>query len=232
MKKSIVLVAFAMLSICTSFGQVRTPPTSTKAETHQVVGLTDIRVDYSRPNMRGRLVFGDLVPYGKLWRTGANMNTIISFGSDVEVGGKILPKGSYALYTIPKVEEWEVIFYSDTNNWGLPEKWDESKVALSTKVKPVGSDRRFETLSVEVNNVNIDFADLEIMWEKTIVPIRFTVPTDKIAMQSIKETFDGPKVVDFYAAAEYYYLTNKDLTKALEWINAAIDKSGDFKRTK
>lgn len=226
MKKNILIAAFAILSLQT-YAQVHTPPTSTKAEIHQVVGLTDVRIDYSRPNMRGRLVFGDLVPYGKLWRTGANMNTIVTFGNDVEIGGKTLKKGSYAIYTIPKVEEWEVIFYSDVNNWGLPEKWDESKVALSTKVKPVGSDRKLETFTVDVNNVNIDYADLEILWEKTIVPVRFKVPTDNIAMETIKETFDGPKVVDFYAASEYYYLTGKDLTKALNWINTAIDKSGE-----
>jgi len=226
MKKSLVAVAFGLFALCTN-AQVHTPPTSTKSEIHQVVGLTDVNIDYSRPNMRGRLVFGDLVPYGRLWRTGANMNTVVTFGNDVIIGGKTLKKGSYALYTIPKVEEWEIIFYADANNWGLPEKWDESKVALSTKVKAIGSDRKFETLTIAVNNVNIDYADLEIMWEKVIVPIRFTVPTDQLAMETIEETFSGPKVVDYYAAAEYYYLTGKDLKKALEWVEAAIQKSGD-----
>lgn len=226
MKRSLVALSFALFTLCTQ-AQVHTPPTSTKAESHQVVGLTDVRIDYSRPNMRGRLVFGDLVPYGRMWRTGANMNTVVTFGNDVEIGGKKLKKGSYALYSIPKVEEWEIIFYADTNNWGLPEKWDESKVALSTKVKPIGSDRKFETLTVTVNNVNIDYADLEIMWEKTVVPVRFKVPTDQLAMQSIDETFDGPTIVDYYGAAEYYFLTSKDLTKALNWVDKAIEKSAD-----
>lgn len=228
MKKSIVLAAFAVFSLCSnSYGQVRTPATSSKAEVHQVVGLTDIKIDYSRPNMKGRLVYGDLVPYGKLWRTGANMNTVITFGSDVVIGGKTLAKGSYALYTVPKVEEWEVIFYKDTNNWGLPEKWDVSKIALSTTVKTSGTDRKFETFSIDINNVNIDYADLELKWEKTIVSVRIQVPTDALTMESIKDTFDGPKIVDYYTAAEYYYLTNKDLNQALEWVNQAITKSGD-----
>ncbi len=208
-------------------GQVHTPPTSTKSETHQAVGLTDISIDYSRPNMRGRLVFGDLVPYGRVWRTGANMNSVITFGNDVEIDGKTLKKGSYAIYTIPKVEEWEVIFYKDTNNWGTPEKWDESKIALSTKVKVQNTDRKLETFTIGVNNVNIDYADLDIAWEKTLVSVRFKVPTDALTMKSIDETFEGPKTSDYYAAAEYFYLTGKDLTKALGWINKAIEKSGE-----
>lgn len=227
MIKKFIITSLAVFALSTMDAQVKTPPTSTKSEVHQGVGLTNINIDYSRPNMRGRLVFGDLVPYGRLWRTGANMNTVITFENDVEIDGKTLKKGSYAIYTIPKVEEWEVIFYKETNNWGLPEKWDEAKIALSTKVKVQNLDRKFETFTIAVNNVNIDYADLEIMWERTLVPVRFKVPTDQLAMESITETFDGPKVVDYYAAAEYFYLTGKDLSKALGWIDQAIAKSGE-----
>ncbi|TDS57557.1 DUF2911 domain-containing protein [Myroides indicus] len=226
MKKTIIVLAFALLGIG-AYAQVHTPSTSTKAEVHQVVGLTDVKVDYSRPNMRGRQVYGDLVPYGRLWRTGANMNTVVTFGNDVEIDGKKLKKGSYSLFTIPKVGEWEVIFYSDVNNWGLPANWDDSKVALSTKVGVLNSNRTNETFTIAVNNVNIDYADLEIIWEKTIVPVRFKVPTDQLAMESIETTFDGPAIVDYYAAAEYYYLTDKNMKSALQWINQAIEKSGD-----
>ncbi len=226
MKKSILLSCFALLSF-SMFAQVSTPPTSTKSEIHQAVGLTDVSIDYSRPNMRGRLVFGDLVPYGRIWRTGANMNSVVTFGSDVEIDGKTLKKGSYAIYTIPKVEEWEVIFYKDTNNWGTPEKWDDSKIALSTKVKVQNTDRKLETFTIGINNVNIDYADLDIAWERSLVSVRFKVPTDTLTMKSIDETFEGPKISDYYAAAEYFYLTEKDLTKALNWINKAIEKSGE-----
>lgn len=227
MIKKFVVISLAVFALSSAQAQVKTPPTSTKSEIHQVVGLTDVNIDYSRPNMRGRLVFGDLVPYGRLWRTGANMNTVVTFANDVEIDGKILKKGSYGIYTIPKVEEWEVIFYKETNNWGLPDKWDESKIALSTKVKVQNLDRKFETFTMAINNVNIDYADLEIMWEKTLVPVRFKVPTDNLAMESITTTLEGPKVVDYYASAEYFYLTGKDLSKALTWIDQAIAKSGD-----
>lgn len=224
MKKGFLLSLLSLFSLVAS-SQVLTPSTSSKATVEQQVGLTQVEIDYSRPNMRGRLIYGDLVPYGKLWRTGANMNTIVRFDNDVTIDGKALAKGSYALYTIPKVSQWEVIFYKDTNNWGLPEQWDESLVALSTSAKVIPTERRAETFTIAVNNVNSDYADLDLRWENTLVSVRFYVPTDELAMASIEETFAGPKVVDYYAAAEYYFLSDKDPNQALVWIQQAIEKS-------
>lgn len=224
MKKGILLSILSFFSL-TALAQVHTPSTSSKANIEQQVGLTQVDIEYSRPNMRGRLIYGDLVPYGKLWRTGANMNTIITFDNDVTIDGKHLAKGDYALYTIPKVSQWEVIFYKDTNNWGLPERWDDELVALSTSAKVIPTERRAETFTIAVNNVNSDYADLDIRWENTLVSVRFYVPTDQLAMASIEETFAGPKVVDYYAAAEYYFLSDKDSEQALIWIQQAIEKS-------
>lgn len=222
MKNRIALVAL-LLTTYLGTAQVQVPQMSTKAKIEQVVGLTDISIEYTRPNMRGRSVFGDLVPYGRMWRTGANVNTIITFGDDVVIDGKTLKKGKYALYTLPKAESWEVIFYSNTNNWGLPEKWDESKVALKTIAKPIALTRNVETFTLALNNVNVDAADLEISWEKTLVAVRIEVPSEKLALASIEETLAGPKAVDYYAAAQYYFLINKDLNKALDWIDKAIE---------
>ena len=101
----------------------------------QKVGLTDVSVQYSRPSMKGRTIFGDLVPYGKLWRTGANQNTMVTFSTDVMVGESTLKAGSYAIFSKPNKDNWEVIFYSDTNNWGTPQKWDDSKVAAKVNAK-------------------------------------------------------------------------------------------------
>ena len=112
--------------------QVKTPQQSPKSTVDQVVGLTDVSIEYSRPSVKGRRIFGDLVPFGKVWRTGANANSTISFSEDVVIDGKTLKKGKYALFTIPRVENWDVIFYSTTDNWGTPDTWDESKVALKT----------------------------------------------------------------------------------------------------
>lgn len=226
MLKKVLGAALMLLAFSTTEAQVKTPQTSSKSKIEEVVGLTHITIDYSRPSMRGRSVFGDLVPYGRLWRTGANMNTTVTFADDVTIEGKALKKGTYALYTIPKATSWEVIFYADSNNWGLPETFDESKVALKVDVKSIAVDRKYETFTIALSNVDIDAVDLELIWEKTLVPISVKVPSERIALASIDQTFAGPKAVDYYAASQYYFLINKELSKALQWIDTAIEKEG------
>ena len=131
MKK--ILLLFCVLAISYGVqGQITVPQPSPAASFEQVVGLTNVAVDYSRPGMRGREIFGGLVPYNEIWRTGANSNTTISFDTPVMFDGEELPAGKYAIYTIPGEQQWEVIFYETTNNWGLPQDWDEEKVALRT----------------------------------------------------------------------------------------------------
>jgi len=205
--------------------QVKTPAPSPKSDVTQVVGLTDVHIEYSRPSAKGRAVFGDLVPFGKLWRTGANANTIVTFSEDVKIGGKDLPKGSYGLYSIPKADSWDVIFYKDINNWGLPAEWNENKVVLRTNVKSESLNRNVETLTIAVNNISNDSGSLEISWEKTLVAVKFDVPTQKTAMASIESTLSGPSADDYFASAQYYYQANGDLNKALIWVNKAIEKS-------
>lgn len=212
--------AFATLAMQ---AQVKTPQASPSTKIEQVVGLTDVDIDYSRPSTKGRTVFGELVPYGKLWRTGANANTTVSFSEDVTIDGKTLKKGKYALYTLPKADSWDVIFYADTDNWGLPENWDEAKVALKTTVKPETLNRKVETFTIGVNNVDNDAAFLELSWEKTIVAVKFEVPTQKTAMKSIEKTLAGPSSSDFFSSANYFYQSNGDLNKALTWVNKAVE---------
>lgn len=221
MKRIIVTAAFFMATLAIQ-AQVKTPQASPKAEIEQVVGMTQVELDYSRPTAKGRGVFGELVPYGKVWRTGANANTTISFSDDVVIDGKTLKKGKYALYTLPKADSWDVIFYTDTNNWGTPEKWDDSKVALRTTVKPETLGRKVETFTIAVNNMDNDSGSLEISWEKTLVAVKFEVPTQKIAMKSIESALAGPTANDFFSSAQYYYQSNGDMNKALEWVNKAV----------
>jgi len=221
MKRIIITAAFFTATLAIQ-AQVKTPQASPKAELEQVVGLTQVELDYSRPSSKGRAVFGELVPYGKVWRTGANANTTISFGDDVVIDGKTLKKGKYALYTLPKADSWDVIFYTDTNNWGTPEKWDDSKVALRTTVKPETLGRKVEAFTIAVNNVDNDNGSLEISWEKTLVAVKFTVPTQKIAMKSIEGALAGPTANDYFSSAQYYYQSGGDMNKALEWVNKAV----------
>src|SRR6478752_2813859 len=153
MKKSILMLALILGSFAIQ-AQVKTPQPSPRAYVSQTVGLTEVELEYSRPGAKKRIIFGDLVPFGKVWRTGANANTTISLSEDVTIGDKPLKKGKYALYTVPKADNWEVIFYSSTDNWGTPEKWDESKVALRTLVKPEMISKPVETFTIGINNLS------------------------------------------------------------------------------
>ncbi|MQP52807.1 MULTISPECIES: DUF2911 domain-containing protein [unclassified Flavobacterium] len=224
MRKIIVMLALVVANFVVE-AQVKTPQSSPSAKVEQVVGLTTVQVEYSRPSAKGRTVYGDLVPFGKMWRTGANANTTISFTEDVKVGGKDLKKGKYALYTTPKADSWDVIFYTDTNNWGLPETWNESNVALKINVKPETLTKSVESLSIFLNNLTNDSGVIELAWERTMVSIPFTVPTQETALKSIEKTLAGPSAGDYFSAAQYYYQTNSDMTKALSWVNSAISNS-------
>lgn len=222
--KKIILTGVFMLAVMMASAQVRTPQASPKATIEQAVGLTNVKVDYSRPSAKGRSVYGELVPFGKLWRTGANANTIINFSEDVVIAGKTLPKGEYALFTLPKADSWDIIFYADTNNWGLPEKYDDKKEALRATVKPEFLSRNVETFTIGINNLDNDYGHIEIAWEKTMVSLKFEVPTKQTALKSIETTMAGPSANDLFAAAQYYYQSNSDMNKALTWMNMAIDK--------
>lgn len=220
MKKLIVSVALLLAMAATA--QIRTPQASPTAVVEQTVGLTEVKVEYSRPSAKGRAVYGELVPFGRMWRTGANNNTMITFSQDVVIAGKTLPKGKYALFTQPKADSWDIIFYADTNNWGLPEKYDDKKEVLRTSVKPEFLSRPVETFTIGINNLDIDYGHIEIAWEKTMVALKFEVPTRKMALASIDAVMAGPTVNDYFAAAQYYYQSNGDQAKALAWMNSAI----------
>lgn len=220
--KKIIFVLAVLIANFTIEAQVKTPQSSPKTTVNQVVGLTDVTVEYSRPSAKGRVVFGDLVPFGKLWRTGANQNSMVTFSEDVVIKGNTLKKGKYAIFTTPKADMWEVIFYTDTENWGTPENWDANKVALSTMVDPTALGNHVETFTIGVNNLTNDSATLDISWEKTMVSIKFEVPTKKAAMASIEKVLAGPTGNDYFSAAQYFYQADGDLKKALEYVNKAV----------
>jgi hypothetical protein len=222
MKKVVLLIAL-LLSSLTFQSQILTPQPSPKCLFNQMVGLTDVEIEYSRPGLKGRNIFGDLVPFGKVWRTGANSNTTISFSEDVVIDGKTLKKGKYALFTLPKVESWEVIFYSKTDNWGTPEDWNESDVALRAYVVPQMLNKNVENLTIDINNLDNNFGYLNISWEKTLVSLKFEVPTQKMAMASIDKIMAGPSAGDYFSAAQFYLQSNGDMNKALSYVNKALE---------
>lgn len=226
MKKTIILTAIIGLSgIATA--QLVTPQPSPLAKIEQKAGLTDITVQYSRPSKKGRVVFGDLVPYDQLWRTGANENTKITT-SDVLIFGKdTLKAGTYALFTKPGKESWEVIFYTDFSNWGTPEKFDEKLVAVRIKAKPATLGNVVESFTIGIDNVETSSASLVISWDKTQVAVPFTLATDGKVMANIKKTMAGPSANDYNSSANYYLTSKKDMKQALEWSTKAVSMRPD-----
>ncbi len=222
MKKIIML--FSALSL--TFGlqaQIKTPQASPLQKIEQKVGLTDVTLEYSRPSMKGRAIYGNLVPYDKVWRTGANANTKITFSDDVEIGKTMLKAGTYAVFTKPGASNWDVYFYSDANNWGEPEKWDDSKVAAKINVPAQPVTMEVETFTITFDDLKNDSATLGILWDKTYVGIPISFSTDKIMAASIDRIMNGPTAGDYYGAAVYYFEANKDINQAKEWIDKAME---------
>ncbi|MES2412145.1 MAG: DUF2911 domain-containing protein [Bacteroidota bacterium] len=219
--KRIIFVLATVIASYVLNAQVKTPQPSPKAVLTQTVGLTEVIVDYSRPSAKGRIIFGDLVPFGKLWRTGANANTTVSFSEDVVINGTTLKKGKYALFTTPKADMWEVVFYADTDNWGTPENWDVNKVAVLVNVDPIALNHHVESFTVSIGNLANDSATIDISWEKAMASVKFEVPTQKAAMASIDKVLAGPTAGDYFSSAQYLYQSNGDLNKALEYVNKA-----------
>lgn len=228
--KKIILSLFISAFGFNTNSQIKTPQPSTSQKIEQAIGLTNITLEYSRPNMNGRAIFGDLVPYGSVWRTGANANTKITFSTDVTIDGKSLKKGTYAVFTKPNQGSWEVIFYSDATNWGTPGTWDESKVALQTTVNVQEMPMNVETFTMTFDDITNDSAHIGILWEKVYVGIKFETPTDLMVSSQIEKIMAGPSAEDFYASAVYYLQSNKDIKQAQEWIDKAAEMTKDKPR--
>ena len=212
--------SFAFLICSVVFSQVQTPALSPKSELTQIVGFTEMKIEFSRPSMRGRKIMGNLVNYGDIWRTGANSNTKITVSDDVMFGENILPAGTYSILTRPGKKMWEVFFY--TEDWSLPKAWDLEKIALKLNI-PVKNANQIETFSIWIGDISTDSASLNLAWENSRIEMPFTVSTDEKTMASIKETMKGnPGHRDYYSAASYYLTTGRDLKKAEKWITKAV----------
>tara|TARA_R110002073_G_scaffold336490_1_gene534010 strand:+ start:33032 stop:33949 length:918 start_codon:yes stop_codon:yes gene_type:complete len=203
--------------------RVTTPQPSPLGKVEQKVGMTDVTIEYSRPGVKGRKIFGGLEKYGKIWRTGANANTKITFSSDVVVDGQTLKAGSYGIYSIPNKDKWEVMFYSESDKRGVPSDWDDSKVAARTTVEVYPMSMNIETFTITLDDLTNNSAVIGLLWEKTYIGIKFEVPTDAIVLANIDATLAAtPKATDYYNAAIYYSKQGKDIKKASEWMEKGI----------
>ena len=228
--KKLVLAVFALTLMLSVNAQLETPQPSPMSKLEQKVGLTDITIEYSRPGVKGRKIFGDLEPYGTIWRTGANANTTIEFSDNVTIGDGTLKAGKYAIFTKLEEKAWTVMFYTDTNNWGAPKEWDDSKVAASIKVNVMDIPFNVETFTIDINNITNTGGTIDMIWEKSYVAVPFSVPTDAKVSAEIDKIMAGPGANDYYSAAVYTLSTEKNLDKAMMWIDKAVEMTKDQPR--
>jgi len=220
--KKFLLITLAITMSYAVNAQIQTPAPSPFSKIEQKVGLTDVTLEYSRPSMRGRTIFGGLVPYGKIWRTGANARTKITFSDDVVVGGKTLEAGTYAIFTKPQADKWEVFFYTEHAGGGAPQEWDESKVVASVMADVISLTMDIQSFTMSFDDVTSNSAVIGMLWEKSYVGVKFNVSTDDTVMAAIDKALNGPGFGDYYAAASYYFNEGKDISKAKEWIDKAM----------
>ena len=227
MKNVFFTVALLMIATLFANAQVKTPAPSPSAKMMQTVGMTEVIIDYSRPGMKGREIFGGLVPYKEIWRTGANAATKITFSSDVIIEKNELKAGTYALYTIPSETEWTIIFHknltSNTGNYNIEED------VLRFNVKSSQMDNAVETFTIGVSNIGLGTANIDISWENTMVSLAIDTKVDAQVQSTIEKALSGPSMDDYYQAAAYNLVADKDLKQALEWINIAMEKGATEK---
>ncbi len=202
------------------------PAASPSASFKENIGLTGVSVEYARPGVKGRKIFGGLVPYGEVWRTGANAATKISFSSDVNFAGTAVPPGDYALFTIPGAAEWTVILNKVSGQWGSY-AYDEKNDQVRVKVKPVAMPDSLETMTINLSDVRDDSALLNIAWEKTRVSFKIETDTVDVVKEQIDAAMKGDGKKPNFEAAMFYYEHNLDLKKASAWMDAAIKDQPD-----
>jgi tetratricopeptide (TPR) repeat protein len=206
----------------TAQAQLKTPAPSPTQTVRQDFGISSVELVYSRPGIKGRKIFGDLVPYGQVWRTGANSATRLKFNDDVMIGGQALKAGEYALYTIPGESEWQIIINKGSANWGTDYKQEDD--LFRVKVKSVKMDAPVESFTMQFANVKPASMELHIMWDKTAVAIPITTDIDKKVMAQIDNLMNKDNR-PYFNAAMYYLETGKDLNQALTWFDKALEQT-------
>ena len=218
------MIALLTLGSFSLTAQITTPAPSPAAKVWQTVGLTEVTIDYSRPLKRDRVIFGDLVAFDKMWRTGANKNAMITTSEILIFGTDTLKAGTYSIFTTPKKgKSWDVYFYMDTENWGTPEEWDDKLVAVKTTATVSMSKTITESFTIAVDNVTMNGAELSFAWDDTKAVVSFAVPTNDAVMASIDKVMNGPSAGDYYSAASFYLTQKTELALALKYINNALD---------
>ncbi len=223
-----ILIVMLILSNTAIFAQgVKMPVLSPTQTLQQDFSLSEVSITYSRPSARGRVVFGQVVPFGQVWRTGANSSTKINFGEDVKISDQILKAGEYALYTIPDKTEWTIVISKNTQLWGNFGYTDKDDI-FRFKVKTQVLNDKVETFTINLINQTIKSFDVLLTWENTAVSFSVSTAIDQDAaiMKELNEAM-ASDMKPYFQAASYYFQTNRDLNKASEWVNEAVKAQPD-----
>ena len=222
------LVAAALLADASSAAELQLPRPSQKAQVMQTVGLTDVTINYSRPGVKGRVIWGELVPYDKVWRTGANEATSITFSTDVKVNGQPLPAGTYSFHTIPTKSDWTLIFNKKADQWGSY-SYDEKEDALRVRVKAQPHEFT-EWMELSLPDIAVDKATVALDWEKLRVPFEIQVETIDHALTNARAAMASLAPDDnqtAYRCASFAFQNNVAPDEARQW----VDKSISIKET-
>ncbi|MEO6069941.1 MAG: DUF2911 domain-containing protein [Chitinophagaceae bacterium] len=221
-QKFLLGVALCFTLFTASAQPIKTPAASSTQTIKQDFGLSSVELVYSRPNMKGRKIFGDLVPYGKVWRTGANSATRIKFMDDVTFGGQKLKAGEYAIYTVPNENEWEIIINKGSANWGTDYKGEDD--IMRVKVKPMKVMPATETFTMQFANIKANSADLVMRWDNVMINVPMTTDVESKVMAQINNVMTKDSR-PYFQAAVYYLENGKDLNQALSWFDKAIEQN-------
>lgn len=219
--KKIFITAFAAVLFFIADAQLKTPAPSPPQTVKQDFGLSSIELSYSRPGVKGRKIFGDLVPYGKVWRTGANNATTLTFGDDVTINGTKIPAGKYGLLTIPEKRMWTIVISKQTDVTS-PAAYKKESDVVRIPVEVVKMKESMESFTIQFANVKSTTCDLQLMWDRSSVTLPITTEIDSKIMANINAEMKKDKP-PYYQAAVYYMENGKDLNQALDWFNKAAE---------
>jgi len=225
MRKFILVVIAFTVTFLASAQSIKMPPPSPPQTIKQDFGISSIELSYSRPGVKGRKVFGDLVPYGIVWRTGANNATTIDFADDVTIGGTKVPAGKYGLLTIPDRDSWTIIITKqlDVTN---PANYKQESDVVRVTAKPMTMKDKLETFTMQFTNVKPATCELEIMWENTAVTLPISSDVETVVMKEIDDAMNKDNK-PYFQAALYYLNNGKDLNQAVTWFDKAIAQQPD-----
>ena len=230
MKKKSFLLLLSLIIVTSSFAQLKSPNASPRSNISQIIGLVSINLDYSRPSKKSREIFGGLVPYNKIWRTGANNPTTISFSDYVKINNQLISAGEYHLYSVPTESTLDLVIYEKTDAWGSLPTFDKSKVIARVSSDFIDLPNTVETFTISFENISNNGSTLNIMWDNKLAIYNIDALTKDKMINNINNVMNNnPSSNDYSRAAMYYFEEDIDIEKAMEWINKAYKDSDDLR---